>query len=192
MTCDMLSHSAIRDEQSQLDIRVVMGGSAFPIAHVARCWAAHRRRFVYFAERGELLKIGTSNNVPARMSALGATLLAVMPGGFDVEGQMHRRFEQFSVGHEWFTDVPAIRDFAAALPVPLIPLSPASPLPRGCQVWSLAEAADRLGMPIRQARTNVRATGEIVSGLRALQIGARFSVSKVQLDEFLRTGRVAS
>jgi hypothetical protein len=91
---------------------------------LARGWAHHCRPFVYFAERDGLIKIGTSANVPQRMRTLRATLLALKPGGREMERQMHRTFAQWAVGGEWFEDCPELRVFISWLPLPDVPPPP--------------------------------------------------------------------
>lgn len=65
-------------------------------------WDAPGRRWVYFAERDGLVKIGYSANVDRRMRQLRARLLAVMPGGPYVEWQMHQLFAEYHAHGEWF------------------------------------------------------------------------------------------
>lgn len=91
LSCDTLSNSTRKDEQGQLVIRVIMG-----------LWATPGRRWVYFAERGGLVKIGFSANVDQRMRVLGTRLLAVMPGGEGMERRMHMLFAEYRHHGEWF------------------------------------------------------------------------------------------
>jgi hypothetical protein len=53
----MLFERTSEDVGSSLDIMHVMGASR--VVRVAKSWARHGRRFVYFAERDGLIKIGT-------------------------------------------------------------------------------------------------------------------------------------
>lgn len=69
---------------------------------------------VYFVQESGLglIKIGTSMNVSARMSALSRgtphdlTLLTTIAGGFAVESEIHRHFERDRVRGEWFRPIP--------------------------------------------------------------------------------------
>ncbi len=70
-------------------------------------------RFVYFAKRGELIKIGVATDPEARMRELSAKLIATLPGGRDLERELHARFIDYCVHGEWFLDVPPLRDFIA-------------------------------------------------------------------------------
>lgn len=75
---------------------------------------------VYFATRGDphagdLVKIGRTVNLAARMKALDTTALATMPGGPSEEAELHRRFADHRVRGEWFTPAPPILEFIAAL-----------------------------------------------------------------------------
>lgn len=57
---------------------------------------------VYFMRRESLIKIGYSGRVHRRAGALGATVLATIPGGPSTEAQMHRRFRNLRQSGEWF------------------------------------------------------------------------------------------
>lgn len=60
---------------------------------------------VYFARRERLIKIGWTSRLPQRMQALGARPLAVEPGDYVRERQIHQRFAHLladAVGREWF------------------------------------------------------------------------------------------
>lgn len=60
---------------------------------------------VYFARRERLIKIGTTTNLPQRMTSLHAQDLATEPGDLVRERQLHRRFEHLRASgrsREWF------------------------------------------------------------------------------------------
>lgn len=57
---------------------------------------------VYFAERDGLIKIGCSDSPKVRVGALHARLLAVIPGRYPEERQIHNRFAADRVDGEWF------------------------------------------------------------------------------------------
>lgn len=57
---------------------------------------------VYFALKGDLVKIGYSGNPVQRAAGLKAELLAVMPGGRRMERVMHGIFEEYRSHDEWF------------------------------------------------------------------------------------------
>lgn len=73
-------------------------------------------KFTYFARKGDLVKIGFSISVKARLRGLetagGFTFDEVVyrPGGRVIEGQYHERFASTRVLGEWFDMSPAIRD----------------------------------------------------------------------------------
>lgn len=50
--------------------------------------------WVYYAQVNELVKIGFSTDVPARMRALGGVALAVERGGRHLEDERHHQFAQ--------------------------------------------------------------------------------------------------
>lgn len=74
---------------------------------------------VYFIRSGELVKIGTSTNVHARiaalrnMSSLPLELLAVAAGSYDEETAVHERFRHLRQHGEWFTATPELLAFIA-------------------------------------------------------------------------------
>lgn len=57
---------------------------------------------------------------------------------------------------------------------------------------TVPQAAERLGKSRWTLRRHINATGEVAPGVRVFRIGSRDLVSRIQLDEFLRTGKVAS
>lgn len=75
---------------------------------------------VYFAqaERNNEVKIGFSTNVSNRLYMLGnqrfttMRLLGWIPGGPKVEREMHAKFAEFALGHEWFEPAPELLTFA--------------------------------------------------------------------------------
>lgn len=71
--------------------------------------------WVYYAQRGERIKIGTSLR-PVDRAQLFGTLLAVEPGGYPKELLRHWQFEAFRLRGEWFRDVPEIRSLIAECP----------------------------------------------------------------------------
>lgn len=77
--------------------------------------------FVYFIATKRMVKIGFSSMIIRRVTELSAQsptrvrLLAVMPGGRDVEATFHRRFASDHLKGEWFHYSPAIRDAVATI-----------------------------------------------------------------------------
>lgn len=78
---------------------------------------------VYFVRRGgsDKIKIGTTTNMDSRINALKHPLtgklrvLATIPGGRDVEKQMHARFKQYRIAGEWFRLEGELMEFVAKL-----------------------------------------------------------------------------
>jgi hypothetical protein len=74
---------------------------------------------VYFAqsEWHRTIKIGFSTCVPNRLSMLTyqkhtpVTLLGWVAGGPKVEREMHAKFDEFALGHEWFNPAPELLTF---------------------------------------------------------------------------------
>lgn len=150
---------------------------------------------VYFAARGGHIKIGISTNVQHRMQALGTELLASFPGSFRDEQAMHRRFAEFSVGGEWFLDVPEIRDLideiAAPPPVPLPPVR--APDRTGTLTYTLEEACQLIGISVRTAHRLLAKGDELHPGVPAVRIGGRWKIPRWAVDQlFARPVEVAS
>lgn len=57
---------------------------------------------VYFAQLGDLIKIGLSFNPERRARGLNATLLATFLGDFEHEKKMHRKFADLHERGEWY------------------------------------------------------------------------------------------
>ena len=72
--------------------------------------------FVYVIRAGGPIKVGVAKDVAARLSTLQTgnpyrfELLYVIPGGQDLEWQLHRRIESDRMEGEWF-DGPLVPDF---------------------------------------------------------------------------------
>lgn len=77
---------------------------------------------VYIAKRsqesGLYLKIGTTTNLARRMKELGTAPLLTLPGGKQLEAQLHYRFRAQRLAGEWFLPEAPLWDFISAnLPV---------------------------------------------------------------------------
>lgn len=57
---------------------------------------------------------------------------------------------------------------------------------------SLPQLAKRLGVSHQTVWRAAKTTGEVLPGVRVFKIGSRDRVSRIQVEEFLRTGKVAS
>jgi len=81
--------------------------------------AGNQQPVIYFAQVGELVKIGTTTNLPARLASLrsaarrGLDLLLVVPGSYAEEAQVHALFGADRVRGEWFTPSAALTAFIA-------------------------------------------------------------------------------
>ena len=129
--------------------RSLVGGRAIEYCGGACRTAAHRARrrgeplpydsgprtgvhgdVVYYAQSGELVKIGTTRNVSARLACLRKgdyplpegypsgplALLAVEPGANALEQARHREFAGCRIdGTEWFRGAPALMDHIRAI-----------------------------------------------------------------------------
>lgn len=73
--------------------------------------------YVYFITDGEAIKIGKANNPKSRLAGLQTShhkplrFLATMPGGSELERELHRVFSAYRIRGEWFKDCKDIRDF---------------------------------------------------------------------------------
>jgi hypothetical protein len=76
------------------------------------------RSVVYYATTGSYIKIGTTIHLDQRMKDLGANLMAVEPGGYDMEKDRHRQFhallaagrEYFFPGHELIRHIAGLQE----------------------------------------------------------------------------------
>ena len=72
---------------------------------------------IYFVAGGDLVKIGTAEDVPARVmklqigSPISLRLLGCVPGDRDVEQLLHHRFRDLHVRGEWFRYVDELRAY---------------------------------------------------------------------------------
>jgi hypothetical protein len=63
---------------------------------------------VYFIRAGDAVKIGRTTNLPGRLKALATAsavpleLLAAVPGGRELETQLHKRWRHLHLRGEWF------------------------------------------------------------------------------------------
>jgi len=83
---------------------------------------AHPGNAVYFAQSlsTRAVKIGTSENVSKRLSALGdVLLLATEQGGFKVEAWLHSRFKGARIDGEWFRPTADLMAYIAGAIPPL-------------------------------------------------------------------------
>jgi hypothetical protein len=80
--------------------------------------SSHR---VYFVRTSDFIKIGFTTNLPQRLESLPfgtpheVTLLHDMPGSFDFEVDMHRKFKHLRVKGEWFRAEQELLDFIEEL-----------------------------------------------------------------------------
>lgn len=75
---------------------------------------------VYFLETADKrVKIGTTNNLMSRMNALRRgvsgelTVLGIMRGGYKLEKELHKKFQTYAIGGEWFEGNKEIYSFIA-------------------------------------------------------------------------------
>lgn len=70
---------------------------------------------VYFVSSGPSIKIGTSTNLRSRFASLQTssgdklTLISTIPGGIELEQEIHRDLKQYRQRGEWFLDCKEVR-----------------------------------------------------------------------------------
>ena len=70
---------------------------------------APRKNLVYFIKFSDRVKVGTTSNLHQRLESLPYDeVLAVIPGGRQVEAVWHARFEPYHVTGEWFRADPFV------------------------------------------------------------------------------------
>lgn len=93
----------------------------------------HDANVVYFARTWDgLIKIGTTADVWQRVRNLRAELLGVVPGAYQVEASMHRRFAEHREHGEFFRphrDLLAFIEDQTSMPAPPNPSSKRNPAP---------------------------------------------------------------
>ena len=83
--------------QAGLDARGYAGPDATEVMPVPS------RHVTYYVRLGNRVKIGTTTHLANRLQHIPCEeLLAVEPGGVDVERERHRQFQQLRVTGEWF------------------------------------------------------------------------------------------
>jgi hypothetical protein len=80
-----------------------------------------RSEFVYAMCRLGCVKIGYSARPRARARENGAILLAMTPGGQDLEERVHWQFRHLRYCHEFFWPEPSVLAWIASLPIQLRP-----------------------------------------------------------------------
>lgn len=75
-----------------------------------------RTNVVYYVRLGTRVKIGTTRNIEGRLRILPhEEVLAIEPGGYEVEALRHDQFSQLRVRGEWFLAEEKLLSHAAAL-----------------------------------------------------------------------------
>ncbi|MFI8499444.1 hypothetical protein ACIGFK_13245 [Streptomyces sp. NPDC085524] len=78
--------------------------------------ATGQKRWVYYVRCGYLIKIGTSANLPGRFQSVRPNeVLALEPGGQELETAMHRKFKPLRAGGDYFHPGPALQAHIAEL-----------------------------------------------------------------------------
>ncbi|MDA8323237.1 MAG: hypothetical protein M0030_25980 [Actinomycetota bacterium] len=91
----------------------VAGGD---IATVRERIRLFRTSIVYYVRFGDRIKIGWTTELRTRLQSIPYdALLAVEPGGKDVEQARHRQFRALSLGREWFRDAEPLTSHVAML-----------------------------------------------------------------------------
>ena len=74
------------------------------------------KHWVYYVRCGYLIKIGTSANLPSRFQSVRPNeVLALEPGGQELETAMHRQFKSLRAGGDYFHPGPALQAHIAEL-----------------------------------------------------------------------------
>lgn len=77
------------------------------VAH-ARPSTFDRQSQVYFARRGDRIKIGFSVDPRERLRKMHIDILATVPGDKPTEQAFHKLFHHAALGREWFRPVPEL------------------------------------------------------------------------------------
>jgi hypothetical protein len=83
---------------------------------VAGTDAVGRKNWVYYVRCGYLIKIGTSANLPSRFQSVRPNeVLALEPGGQELETALHRQFRPLRAGGDYFHPGPPLQAHITAL-----------------------------------------------------------------------------
>lgn len=105
-------YRAVKDMLDSADLMTRIASAGPPKGKVQQgrgVMAGH----VYFAQSGDLIKIGWSSNVPQRMRDLGTKPIHLIPGTMQDEKAMHHRFGAQWERGELFRNEGALADFLA-------------------------------------------------------------------------------
>lgn len=108
-------------KDNYLDHRDVHHAMVQGVADQRHAAANSRWHRVYYLRVGDMIKIGTTRNLQRRMAAYppGSVLLAVEPGGEDVEAIRHRQFGHLLMErNEWFRPAPDLMAHIAEVGLP--------------------------------------------------------------------------
>lgn len=83
----------------------------------ARAAAAQAREcWVYYVRCGRLIKIGMTTNLANRFASIRPNeVLAIEPGGLEVEGETHKQFADLRAGGEYFHPGPSLQQHITSL-----------------------------------------------------------------------------
>lgn len=106
--------------QMEREVRGKANVETVPVAEIR--YGGTAAAYVYFVEGpGGAIKIGCTRNVKVRIESLQTSspqklkLLAVIPGGRQLESAMHAAFDDARVEGEWFRSTTALRALIAEL-----------------------------------------------------------------------------
>lgn len=85
-----------------------MCAACLQITNASALGAPADRRSVYYARRGDVIKIGVSGNPGRRIASFKGDVVGVEPGGYDVERLRHHQFRHLRVAGEWFKADPEL------------------------------------------------------------------------------------
>ncbi|MFK0045520.1 GIY-YIG nuclease family protein [Streptomyces sp. NPDC090741] len=87
----------MRAELAEVEAKTALPG----MRPVSEC--DDRKNVVYYIRFGDRIKIGTTKDLRRRLAALPHDeLLAVEPGGYDIEASRHRQFQPHRISGDWF------------------------------------------------------------------------------------------
>lgn len=81
----------------------------------ARPSTISKKCFVYFARKGDVIKIGSSIDPKDRLRKMHVEILAVIPGNKQTELAFHELFAHSAIGNEWFNSTPELLELVDSL-----------------------------------------------------------------------------
>lgn len=137
--------------------------------------------WIYFVQLGDVIKIGTSSNVPGRLLAIPGRLVGLMSGGLQRERYLHEDFRHLREVGEWFRADDDLVRFIAKLPT--------RPRPGGLELSPVQSMADRYDTRLAEANDRHRELLAAYHDLKTYKRTAETDRANRMIDEIVALRR---